>query len=106
LSICPVSDRRRYIEVIEAARIPGPLGKEKMSDSNFTAMTPKEIGVLLGYDAKTIRRVMRSLTDADSQPGSGGRWVVDSQDAVDAIAARLSSTHHRKLVNFAPKSEG
>lgn len=62
-------------------------------------ITPRQLADELGIDAKTLRRVMRSMTDKDSQPGSGGRWEIDAI-AADAIRARVARNHNRKTVTF------
>lgn len=79
-----------------------------MSDSKIPASdrkvwTPKELAAELNVDAKTLRRIMRSMTAEESQPGSGARWEIDAE-FVDAIRDRVSRTHNRKVVKFVPKT--
>ena len=67
-----------------------------MSDE-IVKVTPKELAAELNCDAKTLRRIMRSMT-AD-QPGSGARWEIVKGSEFDlAIRDRVSRTHNRKTV--------
>lgn len=68
-----------------------------MSDATIT---PKELAQELNVDAKTLRRIMRSM--AVETPGSGARWEIDSEFA-DALRERVSRTHNRKVTKFVPK---
>jgi hypothetical protein len=80
-----------------------PNGGEMMSAN---IVTPKELADELGVDAKTLRRVMRSMTDADSQPGSGARWEIEiGSDFEIALRDRLSRTHNRKVVRATLKRQ-
>jgi hypothetical protein len=63
-------------------------------------MTPKDLAAELHCDAKTLRRVMRSL--ASETPGSGARWEITPEFA-DVIRERMNRTHNRKVVTFTPK---
>ncbi|MET0643984.1 MAG: hypothetical protein ABWZ17_06370 [Candidatus Binatia bacterium] len=66
-------------------------------------ITPKELAAELNCDAKTLRRVMRSMTD--EQPGSGGRWEIERDSEFHlAIAERVSRTHNRKTVTATLKN--
>ena len=73
-----------------------------MSDSKKAEviLTPKEMADELHIDAKTLRRIMRSM--AAETPGSGARWEI-GEDFADAIRERVSRTHNRKTVRFTPK---
>lgn len=71
-----------------------------MSDSTKN-MSPKELATELNIDAKTLRRIMRSL--ASETPGAGGRWEI-GEDFADVIRDRVSRTHNRKVVKFSPKA--
>ena len=73
-----------------------------MSDETARTYSPKELANEIGCDAKTLRRVMRSM--ADETPGSGARWEIDEQFA-DLLRERMSRTHNRKTVRFVAKSE-
>jgi hypothetical protein len=60
-------------------------------------VSPKDFATELNCDPKTLRRIMRSMTD--DQPGSGGRWEIDTDsEFADAIRERVSRTHNRKTV--------
>jgi hypothetical protein len=60
-------------------------------------LTPKEIASDTGRDSKTVRRIMRSMTD--EQPGSGARWQVESgSDFHVALVKRLTESHNRKTI--------
>lgn len=65
-----------------------------------TAMTPKQLATELNLDPKSLRRIMRSM--AQDQPGSGGRWEIDTEFA-QALRERVSRSHNRKVVKFVPK---
>lgn len=56
-----------------------------MSDTNIT---PKDLAIMCETDPKTMRRFMRSMTDA--RVGKGGRWDIASED-VDAIIASFKA---------------
>lgn len=62
--------------------------------------SPKELAQEIGCDAKTLRRVMRSL--ASETPGSGARWEID-EDFAEILRERMSRTHNRKVVRFVAK---
>lgn len=69
-------------------------------------MTPTQFGDKYGYDAKSVRARMRKITDRDAQPGSGGRWVIDSAEFHDALLADMRNRHgNRRVVSASLKSE-
>lgn len=41
-----------------------------------TLMTPAELAIELGTDARTTRKFLRSITPRDEQPGKGSRWGI------------------------------
>ena len=47
-------------------------------------LSAKEVARMIGTDARTFRKFMRSVTDPDDQPGQGGRYAIDP-DEVPAI---------------------
>ena len=60
-------------------------------------ITPKELATELNCDAKTLRRIMRSMTS--EQPGSGARWEIERDSEFHAaLVERVSRTHNRKTV--------
>lgn len=62
-------------------------------------VTPKELAKELNCDPKTLRRIMRSMTESDSQPGSGARWEIEIGSEFDAaLRERVSRSHNRKTV--------
>lgn len=65
-------------------------------------ISAKDLATQLGIDAKALRSIMRKMTAADSQPGSGGRWVivVDSPLYTELLV-RVKNAHHRKVTKFA-----
>ena len=66
--------------------------------------TPTEFAEFYNFDAKSVRARMRKITDRDSQPGSGGRWVIDSQEFHDSLLADLRRPHNRRVVSATLKS--
>lgn len=64
--------------------------------------TPKELATELGCDQKLLRRIMRSMTELESQPGQGGRWEIPAQFEAE-LRERVSRTHNRKVAQFVPK---
>lgn len=71
------------------------------TDKPEIILTPKQMADELHIDAKTLRRIMRSM--AAETPGSGSRWEI-GEDFADAIRERVSRTHNRKTVRFVPKA--
>ena len=67
-------------------------------------ITPKQLAAELGVSDKSLRSIMRRMTDKDSQPGSGGRWNIEPEMA-DAIRAKVRAATNRTVVNFRPKAE-
>jgi hypothetical protein len=43
-------------------------------------LSAKEVARMLGTDPRTFRKFMRSITEADDQPGQGGRYAIDPED--------------------------
>jgi len=72
----------------------------KNDESKGAVMTPKDLAAELHIDAKTLRRIMRSL--AAETPGSGARWEI-SPEFAEILRERVSRTHNRKVVSFQPK---
>lgn len=69
-------------------------------------LSPKDIAIETGRDQKSVRAMMRRMTDADSQPGSGGRWVIESgSDFHVALVKRLTAVHNRKTVTASLKAD-
>lgn len=64
--------------------------------------TPKELATELNCDPKTLRRIMRSMTDELGQPGSGGRWEIPAEFEAQ-LRERVSRSHNRKVAQFVPK---
>jgi len=46
--------------------------------STTTLITPAELALELGTDARTTRKFLRSITPRDEQPGKGSRWGIKS----------------------------
>lgn len=65
-----------------------------MSDTNIT---PKDLAIMCETDPKTMRRFMRSLTDA--RVGKGGRWDIAASD-VDAIVAAFAARKTSGAITF------
>jgi hypothetical protein len=82
-------------------------GDTPMSDNpEFITLpcTPTQFGDFYGYDAKSVRARMRKITDRDAQPGSGGRWNIDSVEFHDALLADMRRPHNRAVVSAQLKS--
>jgi hypothetical protein len=67
-----------------------------MSKSESVKVTPNEIAERLGIPAKRVRSVIRSLTERDSQPGSGGRWELTDPEFVALIESECVARTNRK----------
>ena len=39
-------------------------------------MTPADLATVLGTDARTARKFLRTITPRDEQPGKGSRWSI------------------------------
>lgn len=39
-------------------------------------MTPADLATVLGTDARTARKFLRTITPKDEQPGKGSRWSI------------------------------
>lgn len=62
-------------------------------------LSPKDIAIETGRDSKSVRAMMRRMTDADNQPGSGGRWVIESGSEFHTeLVKRLTAVHNRSTV--------
>ena len=72
---------------------------ELASDGKVTA---PEIARVLGMNAKSVRRRIRSMTD--DRAGKGGEWRFDADHAVE-IANRILTGNGRKVTDFTFKSE-
>lgn len=79
------------------------MADKPVTEISAKAQTPAEVAKELNVDAKTLRRIMRSMTDQENQPGSGARWEI-SADFKAVLAERVSRSHNRKTVAFVPKA--
>lgn len=70
-----------------------------MSDNAF--ITPKDLAERCNTDPKTMRRFMRSLTDA--RANKGGRWEITS-DVADVIVERFMKRAQTGATTFAFKA--
>jgi hypothetical protein len=71
----------------------------------FVKMTPTEFANTYSYDPKSVRASMRRLTDRENQPGSGGRWSIDTVEFHDALLAYMRRPHgNRQTVSAQLKS--
>jgi hypothetical protein len=67
--------------------------------ANVQILSPKDIAIETGRDSKSVRAMMRRMTDADNQPGSGGRWVIESGSEFHTeLVKRLTAVHNRATV--------
>lgn len=73
----------------------------KVSPKVYTA---KQFAELLSMDPKALRRIMRSMTTPDNQPGSGARWEIVEGPQADALRKRVANSHNRKVTQFQVKS--
>lgn len=46
----------------------------------MATITVAEFATELGTDARTARKFLRNITDADAQPGKGGRWSIEKRE--------------------------
>lgn len=46
----------------------------------MATITVAELATELGTDARTTRKFLRNITDADAQPGKGGRWSIEKRE--------------------------
>lgn len=46
----------------------------------MATITVAELATELGTDPRTARKFLRSITDADAQPGKGGRWSIEKRE--------------------------
>jgi hypothetical protein len=46
----------------------------------MATITVAELATELGTDARTTRKFLRNITDADAQPGKGGRWQIEKRE--------------------------
>lgn len=64
-------------------------------------ISAKELAAELNIDPKALRSIMRKMTGADAQPGSGGRWVIVRDSALyTELLVRVKNAHHRKVTKF------
>lgn len=72
-----------------------------MSDTQKTEnLTGAEMARLIGVDGKDFRRFLRSVTDKEQQPGSGGRYSMTAADAetwAEMFANHSSSKGAKKI---------
>lgn len=70
----------------------------QMTKANEVTISPKQIAIDTGRDSKSVRAMMRRMTDADSQPGSGGRWaIIEGSEFHQELVKRLTAVHNRKV---------
>jgi len=43
-------------------------------------ITAGELAIELGTDGRTVRKFLRSITPAESQPGKGSRWGIEKRE--------------------------
>lgn len=55
----------------------------------MATITLPELATELNTDARTARKFLRNVTDADSQPGKGGRWAIEKA-AVRSLKSKFS----------------
>lgn len=48
----------------------------EVAEAKPTTVTPAELALAFGTDAKTMRRFLRNVTQAKA--GKGGRWAIDA----------------------------
>lgn len=84
----------------------------------MATITVSEFATELDTDARTARKFLRSVTEADSQPGKGGRWSIEKRDlrslkskfakwGADEATKRAERDLHREtpLENDAPDDD-
>jgi len=55
----------------------------------MATITVSELATELGTDPRTTRKFLRSITDADEQPGKGGRWSIEKK-SVRSIKSKFA----------------
>jgi hypothetical protein len=61
-------------------RTPNMPDDETIVEESDQLLSAKEVARMLGTDPRTFRKFMRSITEADEQPGQGGRYAIDPED--------------------------
>lgn len=80
----------------------------------MATITVTDLALELDTDARTARKFLRSITDADAQPGKGSRWSIEKRDVrsmkskftkflAAADAARLTRELARQATIDAPE---
>lgn len=46
----------------------------------MATITVSDLALELDTDARTARKFLRSITDADAQPGKGSRWAIEKRE--------------------------
>lgn len=70
----------------------------------MATLTPKELAIKLGTDAKTLRKYLRSVTPRDAQPGKGHRWSIEANTVKTHKAAFAKWDKERKELIAARKA--
>lgn len=64
-------------------------------------LSAKEVAIRLDTDARTLRKFLREITDADEQPGQGGRWLFEKSE-IKELKKKFAGWHSSQA---APKSK-
>jgi len=52
----------------------------------MATITITELATALDTDARTTRKFLRSITDADAQPGKGSRWAIEKREVRSLVS--------------------
>lgn len=77
----------------------------------MATITVTDLALELDTDARTARKFLRSITDADAQPGKGSRWAIEKREVrsmkskfTKFIAAAEKARLDRELAKNAPEA--
>ena len=77
----------------------------------MATITVADLAIELDTDARTARKFLRSITDADAQPGKGSRWSIEKREVrsmnskfTKFIAAADKARLDRELAKNAPEA--
>ena len=68
-----------------------------------------DLAEVLGTDARTARKFLRSITPKDAQPGKGSRWAIEGNAAsIKSLKGKYADfeAKMRAKNNDAPEAEG
>ena len=66
--------------------------------NNNKVLSIETVAEMIESNPRAIRRVLRSITPRDAQPGRGGRWTIRESDIETLRNAMRDSSHGGKTV--------